>query len=58
VRTNICVRWRGWRELGRYGEGRVKDKAGRGGKGGTISLRVGLGMGIAVGTSSFAVDWC
>ncbi len=35
----------------------MKDKAGGGGRG-TIFLRVCLGMGIAVGTSSFAVDWC
>jgi hypothetical protein len=35
----------------------VKDKAGRGERC-TIFLGVCLGMGVAVGTSSFAVDWC
>jgi hypothetical protein len=35
----------------------VKDKAG-GGRTCTIFLRVGLGIGIAVGTSSFAIDGC
>ncbi len=35
----------------------MKDKAGGGGRG-TIFLRVCLGMGIAVGTSSLAVDRC
>ncbi len=35
----------------------MKDKAGRGGGRCTIFLGVCLCMGIAVGTSSFAVDW-
>ncbi len=35
----------------------MKDKAGGGGRC-TTFLGVCLGMGIAVGTSSFAVDWC
>jgi hypothetical protein len=38
--------------------GRVKDKAGGREKGREIAfLRVALGLGIAVGTSSFATDW-
>jgi hypothetical protein len=41
------------------GKGRVKDEAGRrGGRRGIIFLEIGLGMAIAVGINSFAVDWC
>ncbi len=35
----------------------MKDKASGGGGRGTIFLRIGLGMGIAIGTSYFAVNW-
>jgi hypothetical protein len=56
VRASICLGQRGLRGLGGCRAGRVKDKAGGGGRGGTIFLRIGLGMGIAVGLSPFAID--
>ncbi len=43
--------------MGGCGEGRVKDKACGGVRKGTNFLGVGLGMGVTVGKSSFAIDW-
>jgi hypothetical protein len=44
--------------LGESEEGRAEDKASGGGGSGTIYLGIALGMGIAVGMSSFAIDGC
>ncbi len=49
------MKWVGW--VGMLWTGRVEDKTGGGRGRGTVFLGNYLGMGIAVGTGSLAVDW-